>query len=37
LGELERRRLAAVERLCTTAEYEERAGRLDARDPTAGQ
>ena len=32
LRELERRRLAGVERLGTTAEYEERAGRLARRD-----
>ena len=37
LRELERRRLAGVERLGTTAEYEERAGRLARRDPGAGQ
>jgi hypothetical protein len=37
LRELERRRLAKVERLCTTAEYEERARRLAPRDPTVGQ
>ena len=37
LRELERRRLACVERLGTTVEYEERAGRLARRDPGAGQ
>ena len=37
LDELERRRLATVERLCTASEYEERASRLAALDPTAGQ
>ena len=37
LRELERRRLAGVERLGTTAEYEERAGRLARRGPGAGQ
>ena len=37
LRELERRRLAGIERLGTTAEYEERAGRLGRRDPGAGQ
>jgi hypothetical protein len=37
LRELERRRLAGVERLGTTAEYEEGAGRLARRDPRAGQ
>ena len=37
LRELERRRLAGVERLGTTAEYEERAGKLARRDPGAGQ
>jgi hypothetical protein len=37
LRELERRRLAGVERLGTTAEYEESAGRLARRDPGAGQ
>ena len=37
LRELERRRLAGVERLGTTVEYEERAGRLARRDPGAGQ
>ena len=35
LRELERRRLAGVERLGTTAEYEARAGRLARRDPGA--
>ena len=37
LHELERRRLACVERLGTTAEYEERAGRLARRYPGASQ
>jgi hypothetical protein len=37
LRELERRRLACVERLGTTAEYEERAGRLARRYPGASQ
>ena len=37
LRELERRRLAGVERLGTTADYEKRAGRLARRDPGAGQ
>jgi len=37
LGELERRRLAGIERLGTTQEYEERAGRLARREAGAGQ
>ena len=37
LRELERRRLAGIERLGTTAEYEERIGRLARCDPGTGQ
>jgi hypothetical protein len=37
LRELERRRLAGVERLGTTAEYEVKAGRLAQRHPGSGQ
>ena len=37
LRELERRRLAGVERLGTTAEYEVKAGRLGHRHPGSGQ
>jgi hypothetical protein len=35
LRELERRRLAGVERLCTTKEYEARAKALSQDDPNA--
>jgi hypothetical protein len=35
LRELERRRLAGVERLCTTQEYEARAKELSQDDPNA--
>ena len=37
LRELERRRLAGVERLCTTAEYEARAAGLAGTGPGAGE
>ena len=36
LRELERRKLAGVERLCTTAEYEEQARRGAQREPQPG-
>lgn len=35
LREIERRRLAGVERLCTTEEYEERAKGLSQDEPSA--
>ncbi len=37
LRELERRRLAGVERLCTTAEHEAAAARLARTDPPEGR
>jgi hypothetical protein len=37
LRELERRKLAGVERLCTTAEYEEQARRRAQREPQPGR
>jgi hypothetical protein len=37
LRELERRRLANVERICTTAEYEERASESASRGPPGAE